>query len=54
MCEYLGKTRYFTPILHCWQWEIFSGKPSYAEPFAPRGFEELGRMAIYFQGAGEH
>ena len=21
---------------------------------APRGFEDLGRMAIYFQGAGEH
>ena len=20
----------------------------------PRGFEDLGRMAIYFQGAGEH
>ena len=22
--------------------------------WAPRGFGDLGRMAIYFQGAGEH
>ena len=27
MYEYFGRTGYFTPILHCLQGEIFSGKP---------------------------
>ena len=24
------------------------------QKWAPRGFGDLGRMAVYFQGAGEH
>ena len=30
------------------------GPEAIAVPWAPRDFGDLGRMAIYFQGAGEH
>ena len=37
MCEYLKRTGYFTPILHCPQWGNISGKPPFkiSIPFSP-------------------
>ena len=44
MCEYLGRTEYSTPILHCLQWGNIKWKPPYV--YTLMGSRELTFMGL--------